>query len=77
MAKYIQAIEVSGRLSADVFNLPCVRSAQKGADGKLYYQLNLAMMRRIFDTQVHEGQTLCEGDDGFWYIETTPKRTKR
>jgi hypothetical protein len=76
--KYRQIIEVSGRLSADVFNLPCVRSAKKGNDGKVYYELNLAMMRRIFWATVCEGQMLCEDEDGFWSIEGEPlKKTKR
>lgn len=77
MTKYIQVIEVSGRLSADVFNLPCVRSAKKGNDGKVYYELNLAMMRRIFWDTVCEGQMLCEDEDGFWSVEEQPKKTKR
>lgn len=76
--KYRQVIEVSGRLSADVFNLPCVRACMKNNDGSVTYVLWISSLRHFGENTVTAGQRLCEGEDGYWYIEGEPlKKTKR
>ena len=75
---YKQVIEVSGRLSADVFSLPCVRGCLKNNDDSVTYVLWISSLRHFGENTVTTGQRLCEGEDGFWYIEGEPlKKTKR
>ena len=78
MEGYRQIIEISGRLSADVFGLPCVRACMKNDDGSVTYVLWLSSMRHIRENQASAGQRLCEGYDGLWEIlgEPTKKSNK-
>lgn len=59
---YKQVIEVSGRLSADVFSLPCVRGCLKNNDDSVTYVLWISSLRHFGENTVTTGQRLCEAE---------------
>lgn len=64
--KIRQEIIVGARISADVFNLPCVRGAYKEKDGEIVYQLAMDKMVSFRRLEARKGDVLCEQYDGLW-----------
>lgn len=65
--KYIQMIEI-GRNVTDIMCLDCVYSCHKEGDGRLCYLLYDWDKDGNYIT-AHEGDTLCQSEDGKWYVE--------
>ena len=68
--KVKQEITIGGKISADVFNLPCVRGAYKEKDGRIVYRLALEKLANFRHTEAQEGDVLCEQYDGQWIVRS-------
>lgn len=62
MKRYVDKYQIPhGRVSADIFALPCVTSAFKTYSGGIGYHLEDGY-------SVYEGEWLCRDEDGKWEI---------
>ena len=68
--KVKQAIHI-GRNVTDIMRLPCVYSCHKEADGRLCYLLYDWDAQGQY-VEAHEGQWLCEDNDGKWIVRDEP-----
>ena len=67
--KYKQIIVIPERISAGIFNLPCVASVEKGIDGSPVYRFKerLTSPRGVVAHSLKPGDILAEDHDGKWF----------
>ena len=67
--KYKQIIVIPERISAGIFNLPCVASVEKGIGGSPVYRFKerLTSPRGVVAHSLKPGDILAEDHNGKWY----------
>lgn len=66
---YIKAIQISRRVTDTIFNLPCIYSVHKEADGRLCFLLYDWDEQGNYK-QAHPGDWLCLDNQGRWNVLT-------